>query len=88
MQLYAPAATEFRKRLLKGITPGLRETLLDARGEEAVADVLFPYFAEFVLANYSGEIAAYRCPHRPFPSLPPATSAARLAWPEIDFTTA
>ena len=60
LQLYGKAAADFRKRLLRGMTPGLREALLAAADLDAVQELLFPYFAEFALATYPKEIAAYR----------------------------
>ena len=61
-QLYHKASTAFRKRLLRGLTPGLQAALLAAAPDQAaVQDLLFPYFAEFVLAEFPNEVAAYRC---------------------------
>ena len=60
-QLYHKASTAFRKRLLRGLTPGLQAALLAAAPDQAaVQDLLFPYFAEFVLAEFPNEVAAYR----------------------------
>lgn len=59
-QLYSVAAAEFRKRLLKGMNMPLIDALLAATDEEAVAELLFPYFAEFVLHTYPEDIASYR----------------------------
>lgn len=36
------------------------DALLAATDLEAVAELLFPYFAEFVLNTYPDEIASYR----------------------------
>jgi hypothetical protein len=60
MQLYSVAAAAFRKLLLKGMDMRMIDALMAATDDDAVAEILFPYFAEFVLHTYPEEIASYR----------------------------
>ena len=50
----------FRKRLLKSVTPGLRDALLAAPPGRATEELLFPLFAEYVLNEHGREIKRYR----------------------------
>ena len=54
-------AALFRKQLLKAATPQLRDALLAAQPGRETEDLLFPLFAEYVLAHHGAEILRYRC---------------------------
>lgn len=51
----------FRKQLLKAATPELCGALLAAPAGRDTEELLFPLFAEYVLAHHGAEILQYRC---------------------------
>ena len=53
-------AALFRKQLLKAATPQLRDALLGAQPGRETEELLFPLFAEYVLAHHGAEILRYR----------------------------
>ena len=61
MQLFSMVAALFRKQLLKAATPQLRDALLAAQPGRDTEELLFPLFAEYVLAHHGAEILRYRC---------------------------
>ena len=60
LQLFSMVSGLFRKRLMKSVTPGLRDALLAAAPGRASEEMLFPLFAEYVLSEHGREIKRYR----------------------------
>ena len=68
----------FRKRLLKAMTPALRNALLTAPAGRASDDLLFPLFAEYVLNEHGREITRYSWQHGTLCMQPGQGAGARL----------
>jgi hypothetical protein len=60
-QLFSLVSALFRKQLLKAATPELCGALLAAPAGRDTEELLFPLFAEYVLAHHGAEILQYRC---------------------------
>ncbi|KAK9817863.1 hypothetical protein WJX72_003314 [[Myrmecia] bisecta] len=59
-QLFQTAINEFRTWMLRALTDDLRAVLLELPSGSAAQELLFGYFAQFVLTKFKKEVRAYR----------------------------
>uniref|UniRef100_A0A061RJP5 RNA helicase n=2 Tax=Tetraselmis sp. GSL018 TaxID=582737 RepID=A0A061RJP5_9CHLO len=59
-EIFLQVTSHFKKVVRRGITPALRDALMQVGPGEASQQLLFPLFAEWVLKEYKDEIANYR----------------------------
>ena len=59
-KIFPAAASQFRKYVLKALTPGLKDALLSLGPSLDAERYLFPLFAEYCFSAFAAEIKSYR----------------------------